>query len=163
MLQHCYERFLHVLNDKSNSDKDDIDYLLVAPSRDTCSHQYHSPQYCSSLLTCELFINDLDESITQPWLSDHEFLRKCLVTRCCFEFIVNEIKDNQVFQAQSNHQCQASVKWQLMVFLHYIWSEDSASSNASSCFLFYIGAGTAELYQNHVIQAICCLCQQYIT
>jgi hypothetical protein len=120
-------------------------------------------QYRSSPLPRQILHIDLNIADERNWLSDNEFLRKYRVTREGFTAILNRIKDHPVFQRGRRGPEQAPVEFQLMVFLNYIGTEGSGSSNATGRFVFHVSQGTAELFRKRVVKAICSLRGEFIT
>jgi hypothetical protein len=106
------------------------------------------------------FEDDLDEGTGEepPWLSEDEFQQKYRCSRQSFHAIIDLIKDHPVFKDQGKGgRPQAPPAHQLMVLLKYLGTEGSGSSNSDLRNMFGIGKGTAEVYKERAVKAICSL------
>ena len=99
-------------------------------------------------------IEDAAEDGTPPWLTQEEFLEKYRVHRDSFHLLVDKIRDHSVFQSLHGKKKQKPVAFQLMVFLFYVGTSGSGSSNPRLRSMFGIGRGTAELYKRRCVKAI---------
>ena len=99
-------------------------------------------------------IEDDAEDGTPPWLTQEEFLEKYRVHRDSFHLLVDKIRDHSVFQSLHGKSKQKPVAFQLMVFLFYVGTSGSGSSNPRLRSMFGIGRGTAELYKRRCVKAI---------
>ena len=99
-------------------------------------------------------IEDDAEDGTPPWLTQEEFLEKYHVHRDSFHLLVDKIRDHSVFQSLHGKSKQKPVAFQLMVFLFYVGTSGSGSSNPRLRSMFGIGRGTAELYKRRCVKAI---------
>jgi len=99
-----------------------------------------------------------------PWLNNWEFQKKYRVSQEAFEFILRLIKDHPIFKPLSGKSTrkQAPVEHQLMVFLKYIGTEGTGANNPGQRSTFGIGEGTAELYCNCIVEALCSFRDEYI-
>jgi hypothetical protein len=114
-------------------------------------NRYRSSPHASHIR--DLAVSDSEDSLPS-WLSDDEFLHKFRVTRAAFAYILEEIKDDAVFQSGPRGRKQRSVEFQLMVTLRALGSEGSGFSNPSLRHVFHTGRGTNSVYINRVTTAL---------
>jgi hypothetical protein len=105
---------------------------------------------------------DLNSSSDEdlPWLNDEEFLQKFRMLRKSFGIILNMIKDHPIFESKTKKMVPP--EHQLMVFLKYIGTEGSGSSNANQMNTFGVGYGTTAFYKRRVTTALLSLRDQYV-
>lgn len=154
------------IDDDSDSLEDDIDNYYVDQMFTLESNRYYKQRDSYRKSNINSFEEDLhvDQSFNcNSWLNDDEFLKKYRMNRESFYKLVDLIKDHPIFQSNRNKGIkQAPPEKQLMVFLKYIGTEGSGSSNSQLRQDFRIGHGTAEIYRNRVITAILDLKHQVI-
>eukprot|EP00980_Cylindrotheca_fusiformis_P014079 scaffold3682_cov70-Cylindrotheca_fusiformis.AAC.1 len=97
----------------------------------------------------------------EPWLSEDEFLQKYRMSRKNFHRVLDLIKDHEIFQNESRVE-QKPVAYQLMIWLKYVGTEGSGSSNANQRSTFKIGYGTASVYRQRVTIALRSLSGTYV-
>ena len=126
--------------------------------------QRYSTQRKQRKYSMNHFREDLEESDQRgevPFLTDDEFLQKYRMSRESFNELVGLIKDHVVFKRGRRGPKQAPPEYQLMVFLKYIGTEGSGSSNADLRNIFRIGRGTNDLYKKRDVKAIRSLRDRY--
>lgn len=114
-----------------------------------------------------MFLVDLESSDIEmsprPFLNEGEFIQKYRMSREKFAKLLSLIDSHDVFINHGNGPQQAPPAFQLMVFLKYIGTEGSGSSNLDLRNLFRTGRGTNDLFKKRVVKAICSLQSTYYT
>jgi len=120
---------------------------------------FRSPVYCKGKdrFTQDLDPNEEDDKETEnieveaaalPWLKDEEFLQKYRMSRECFDFVLDLIKNHSVFKKLEG-KCgrpQTPVVNQLMVFLKCVGTEGSGANDPNQRNTFEIGKGTSGIF-----------------
>ena len=90
----------------------------------------------------------------KSWLNEEEFKEAYRMSRSVFTKLVHVIKNHPVFHNPLNTKKQASVEFQLGVFLYYLGRLGSGSSNPVLRNQFGISRGAAHLYKCRCVTAI---------
>lgn len=102
--------------------------------------------------------DDSDGDDKTSFLNEREFLQKYRMRRDTFGLLQSKIENHAVFKRKSTQSSrgrkQQTVAHQLMVFLHYIGTEGSGSSDGSQRNVFRKGAGTPRVWSRRVCRAI---------
>jgi hypothetical protein len=105
----------------------------------------NASRYCETrherVSNLAVFERDLEERKDhRHWLGDDEFLEKYRVTRDQLHLITNLIKDSKEFgQTSIRGPLQMPVKYQLMVFLHFVGHESTTDRNQREVFVISRG------------------------
>ena len=159
-------RFLRELFETPDEQQDDLDQAVVATLRTAEAKRYHSDRNKYRKPRLFLFEEDMMEEgdcKVPAWLNDSEFLQKYRMSRESFNAVHDLIKDHPVFAVSPKGRKQASVKYQLLVFLKFVGTEGNGASNPNLRNVFGIGEGTAELYRQRVVEALLSLQDKVIT
>ena len=167
-------RFHRTVLDDDDSLEDAKDSALAAVIREAESRCY---LFCSPIYRKgkDRFSQDLDandeeeddnmeiEAAALPWLNDEEFLQKYRMSRECFDFVLDLIKDHSVFKQLEGKsgRPQTPVVNQLMIFLKHIGTEGSGANGPNQRNTFEIGEGTSGVFCRRVIKAICSLRERF--
>ena len=154
------QRYVYLEDDEI---EDEIDAWAFRKLCEAESQRY-STQRKQRKYSMNHFREDLEESDQRgevPFLTDDEFLQKYRMSRESFNELVGLIKDHEVFKRGRRGPKQAPPEYQLMVFLKYIGTEGSGSSNADLRNIFRIGRGTNDLYKKRDVKAIRSLRDRY--
>jgi len=170
-------RFHRTVLDDDDSLEDAKDSALASVIREAESrrHLFRSPicRKGKDRFTQDPDLNDGDdeedenievEAASLPWLNDEEFLQKCRMSRECFGFVLDLIKDHFVFKKieGKSGRSQTPVVNQLMVFLKCVGMEGSGANGPNQHNTFDIGKGTSGLFCRRVIKAICALRDRFL-
>jgi hypothetical protein len=133
-------------------------------SRRYLSHR----SYCKSKGRKEIITEDLPEESNsngeRPWLSAEDFTSKYCFDRESFCLIHSLTMGHDVFKQKGPSGCsQKDVKTQLCVFLRFLGTEGSGTSNHWQQSTFRVSYGFASPCQKREARAICSLGPQYIT
>jgi DDE superfamily endonuclease len=148
--------------------QDLLDEFVAVQLHEAESQRYHEPRLQYRTRQQGRFEDDLYEGSgdEQPWLNEDEFKQKYRCSRESFKAILELIKDHPVFKERGPRtnmgRKQAPPAHQLMVFLKYLGTEGSGSSNSDLRNMFGIGKGTAEVYKKRVAKAIRALKKQTV-
>ena len=168
----------HILKDNdSNSDNEDDNSTNTIGMQElyleNLQQRYETVQNTRYLFRKNTYRRGYKEEVYQrhftllddeekSWLNEVEFKEAYRMSRSAFTKLVDSIKIHPVFYNPLNTKKQASVEFQLGVFLYYLGRSGSGSSNPVLRNQFGISRGAAHLYKCRCVIAIRTLKNKYV-
>jgi hypothetical protein len=145
-LEHAAQQFLKYISD-SDEQEDAVEEVMGF----YC--QVKSKRYLSRPKTYKK-IKLRSERWFQQWVSDTRFVLYCKMSRRSFDWILNRVRNHEVFKSGLSHNRQRSVQYQLFVGVARLCQDGSAATGLRVADLFKLGYGTVELITKRVLTAL---------
>eukprot|EP00804_Cyclotella_cryptica_P018902 CCRYP_006432-RA/>CCRYP_006432-RA protein AED:0.22 eAED:0.22 QI:0/-1/0/1/-1/1/1/0/257 len=138
-----------------------VSYLQArSPFHETSGRRYFKARKHRKSTLQNIFEDDLRECEDDThWMNDVEF-KKYRCSRLVLDKIVQKIETSDVFKRGTRGPAQMSVKYQLMLLLHFLGKE--GESNSSQRNQFKVSYGATEKCRDRVVQSLIDIRNEYI-
>jgi hypothetical protein len=161
-LYHLHQIIESDIDDDIFDDNDDL-FVLLAGWHNRITHIRDS-RYLRNR-TCRkqglnVFLQDLSVAGETFWMSEDEFLCKYRVTRDQLDRITGIIAEDPIFKKPLRGFTQMPVKYQLMIWLHFIGHEGQTDSTQRDT--FFVSRGMCNNARKRVVKAMNNIRNEYI-